>query len=192
MKRAPARLLTLVAVLGAFLIIVTLLYHEGMARLEGKPRTMLQSIEWTSDTFTTTGYGRDTNWSHPAMVALVVIVQSSGMIVVPMIIALFVLPYLAERFEQRLPRAADPKLDDHVIVYRFGPAVETLLVRLRARSIPTLVAETDESQARTVLDRGENVVFSRSDDEILDVCRLQSARALVANGRDEEKRHRNV
>ena len=186
MKRTRIRLLTLVAVLLAFLVVVTLLYHAGMGRLEGKPRTLLQSIEWTADTFTTTGYGRDTNWSHPAMVALVIVVQSAGMIVVPMVIALFVLPYLAERFEQRLPRAADPKLDDHVIVYRFGPAVETLLVRLRSRSIPTLVAETDESQARTVLDRGENVVFSRSDDEILDVCRLQSARALVANGRDEE------
>jgi Trk K+ transport system NAD-binding subunit len=37
-----------------------------------------------------------------------------------------------------------------------------------------------------VLDRGENVVFSRSDDDILDVCRLGSARALVTNGRDEE------
>src|SRR6185295_9585251 len=134
----------------------------------------------------TTGYGRDTHWSHPAMVLLVIVVQSAGMIVVPLVIALFVLPLLAERFEQRLPRAADPRLDGHVIVYRFGPAVETLLTRLRAKSIATLVAETDETQARVVLDRGENVVFSRSDDDILDVCRLQTARALVANGRDEE------
>jgi len=186
MKRTRIRLLTLVAVLVAFLFVVTVLYDFGMARLEGKPRTLLQSIEWTSDTFTTTGYGRDTHWSHPAMVLLVIVVQSAGMIVVPMVIALFVLPYLAERFEQRLPRAADPRLDEHVIVYRFGPAVETLLVRLREKSIPTLVAETDETQARIVLDRGDNVVFSRSDDEILDACRLPSARALVANGRDEE------
>lgn len=186
MKRTRIRLLTLVAVLGAFLITVTMLYHQGMARLEGKPRTILQSIEWAADTFSTTGYGRDTHWSHPAMVALVIVVQSAGMVVVPLVIALFVLPLLAERFEQRLPRAADPRLVEHVIVYRFGPAVETLLTRLRAKSIATLVAETDESQARVVLDRGENVVFSRSDDDILDVCRLQTARALVANGRDEE------
>src|SRR5438552_12684952 len=164
MKRARFRLLILLAGLGAFLFIVMLLYHAGMARLEGKPRWLLESLEWMGATFTTTGYGRDTTWSHPAMVALVLVVQFAGMVMVPMVIALFVLPYLAERFEQRLPRAADPRLDNHVIVYRFGPAVETLLQRLRSKSIATLVAESDESQARIVMDRGENVVFSRSDE----------------------------
>jgi hypothetical protein len=110
MKRTRIRLLTLITALVAFLILVTLLYHAGMARYEGKPRTLLQAIEWTADTFTTTGYGRDTHWSHPAMIALVITVQFAGMIIVPMVMALFVLPLLAERFEQRLPRAADPKL----------------------------------------------------------------------------------
>ena len=186
MNRTAIRLLRFLAALIAFLILVTFLYQFGMAYFESKPRTLLQSIEWAADTFSTTGYGRDTHWSHPAMVMLVIVVQFAGMVVVPMVMALFVLPLLAERFEQRLPRTADVKLRDHVIVYRFGPPVETLLQRLRARSIPTLVAETDEAQARTVLDRGENVVFSRSDDDILDVCRLKDARALVANGRDEE------
>jgi len=186
MKRTRIRLLTLAASLGVFLAIATTLYHYGMAHFEGKPRTVQQSIEWMADTFSTTGYGRDTHWSHPAMVALVIVVQFAGMIVVPMVIALFVLPYLAERFEQKLPRVANPRLHDHVIIYRFGPAVETLLQRLRAKSIPALVAETDESQARVVLERGDAVVFARSDDEILDVCRIGSARALVANGRDEE------
>jgi Trk K+ transport system NAD-binding subunit len=186
MDRTRRRLTILAASLLVFLAIVTVLYHYGMARYEGKPRTLLQSIEWASDTFSTTGYGRDTHWQHPVMVALVILVQFSGMVVVPMVIALWVLPYLAERFEQRLPRVADRKLTDHVIVYRFGPAVETLLQRLRAKSIATLVAEIDEPQARAALDRGENVVFSRSDDDILDACRLGSARALVANGPDEE------
>src|SRR5438045_6123610 len=186
MKRTRIRLLILAVTLGVFLIAVTLLYSVGMAHLENKPRTLLQSIEWAADTFSTTGYGRDTTWSHPLMVLLVILVQFSGMVVVPMMIALFVLPHLAERFEQRLPREAARWLSGHVIVYHFGPAVETLLVRLRSKSIATLVAETDEAQARAALDRGESVVFSRSDDDILDVCRLSSARALVANGRDEE------
>jgi len=164
MKRARFRLLTLLAGLGAFLFIVMLLYHAGMARLEGKPRSLLESLEWMGATFTTTGYGRDTTWSHPAMVALVLVVQFAGMVMVPMVIALFVLPYLAERFEQRLPRAADPRLDDHVIVYRFGPAVETLLQRLRSKSIATLVAETDESQARTVMAIIVSVGFWHADE----------------------------
>ena len=55
MKRARLRLLILLAGLGAFLFIVMLLYHAGMARLEGKPRSLLESLEWMGATFTTTG-----------------------------------------------------------------------------------------------------------------------------------------
>jgi Trk K+ transport system NAD-binding subunit len=186
MQRTRRRLLILVVALIGFLIVVSLLYQFGMAHFEGKPRTLLQSLEWAADTFTTTGYGRDTTWSHPFMIALVMVVQFSGMVAAPLIIALFVLPFFAERFEQRLPRAADAKLAQHVIVYRYGPAVEMLLQRLRDRDVPTLVAETDEAQARNAMERGQQVVFSRSDDDILDACRLTAARALVANGRDEE------
>jgi len=180
------RLLLLLASVGVYLIIVSLLYQFGMGYFEGKPRSLLQSIEWAADTFTTTGYGRDTHWSHPFMIGLVMLVQFSGMVAAPLIIALFVLPFFAERFEQRLPRAADAKLAEHVIVYRYGPAVEMLLQRLHERHVPTLVAETDETQARNALERGQPVVFSRSDDDILDACRVSVARALVANGRDEE------
>src|SRR5437764_4217229 len=167
MQRTRRRLLTLLAAVVAYLILAALAYQFGMARFEGKPRTFLQSVEWAADTFTTTGYGRDTTWSHPFMIGLVMLVQFSGMVAAPLIIALFVLPFFAERFEQRLPRTADSKLAEHVIVYRYGPAVEMLLLRLRDRDVPTLVAETDEAQARSAMERGQAVVFSRSDDDIL-------------------------
>ena len=36
------------------------------------------------------------------------------------------------------------------------------------------------------VESGQRVVFVRSDEDALDVCRLSAARALVANGRDEE------
>src|SRR6059058_1988543 len=115
------RLLVLLAAVAVYLVIAAALYQLGMAELEGKPRTFLQSLEWAADTFTTTSYGRDTNWWHPLMIGLVMLVQFSGMVAAPLIIALFVLPFFAERFEERLPRAADEKLAQHVIVYRFGP-----------------------------------------------------------------------
>jgi len=59
MNRTTIRLLRFLAVLVAFLIVVTFLYQFGMSYLESKPRTLLQSIEWAADTFSTTGYGRD-------------------------------------------------------------------------------------------------------------------------------------
>jgi Trk K+ transport system NAD-binding subunit len=162
-----------------------LLYEAGMARLEGQHRTFWQSFEWAAETFTTTGYGHDNQWSHPVMVIFVVLVQLGGVLVVVLLIPFILIPFLETRFEERLPRAAGD-ISQHVVVYRFGPAVETLLQRLRMNNVPALVVEVDEAAARTVLEGGQRVVFTRSDEDALDVCNLAAARALVANGRDQE------
>src|SRR3954451_24157580 len=186
MHRSARRLLWLVAGLLLFLIVSALLYQSGMARLEGKPRTFWDSFEWAAETLSTTGYGADSHWHDPAMVVLVVLVQFAGVFLVFLIVPIFLVPFLEERFERSVPRRA-PKMTDHVIVYRYGPAVETLLQRLAAdHDGASIVVETDESTARAVLERGLAVVFSRAEEDALDVCRLADARALVANGRDEE------
>lgn len=184
--RSRGRIVVLVAVLILFIATAALLYYAGMEMLEHKPRTLLESLEWSVETLSTTGYGRDNQWASPAMNVLVIAVQLAGMLIVPLVLFLFVLPYIAERFEQRLPREADKRLRGHIVIYRYGPAVETLLQKLAAQSVPTLVAETDEVRTRGMLERQQRVVFSRSDEDILDFCALEHARAIVANGRDEE------
>ncbi len=184
--RSRRRLIVLVAALFFFVLAAAVFYKTGMARLEHRPRTFLDALEWSVETLSTTGYGRDNQWQHPVMVLLVITVQLAGMLLVPLVLFLFVLPYIAERFEARLPREADRKLRDHVVVYRYGSAVEMLLQRLTAQNIPVLFAETDELRAREVLELGGRIVFSRTDEDILDFCRLDAARAIVANGRDEE------
>ena len=95
------------------------------------------------------------------------------------------IPFLEERFEERLPREAG-EISHHIVIYRFGPAVETLLQRLQTDGIPSLVVETDEAAARAVLEMQQQVVFRRAEEDALDACNLGAARALVANGRDEE------
>jgi hypothetical protein len=180
------RFVILVAALIAFLVAVALLYEIGMTQLEGKHRTFLESFEWATETLSTTGYGSDNHWRHPLMISLVIFVQIAGMVLIPLVLAGFILPYLSERFEQRVPREADRSVSEHVIVYRFGPAVETLLQRLASVNIPTLVVDTDEAAARGVMDRGLRVVFSPIEEDMLQACRAEHARAIVANGRDEE------
>ncbi|HEX2835351.1 MAG TPA: NAD-binding protein [Thermoanaerobaculia bacterium] len=186
MRRPARRLVLLIFGLLGFLVLSAWLYQVGMGRLEGKPRTFWQSFEWAGETLSTTGYGADAKWSHPAMVLLVVAVQFAGVFLVFLIIPILLVPYLEERFEERIPRAAPEKLSNHVIVFRFGPTVESLIRRLRDASVPTLVVETDETQARAVMEQEQAVVFTRSDDDALDVCRLPQARALVTNGNDRE------
>jgi Trk K+ transport system NAD-binding subunit len=185
-QRSSRRLFALIAGLVAFLVFTSILYQIGMARLEGKPRSFWQSFEWAAETLSTTGYGADATWSHPLMVVLVVVVQFAGVFLVFLIIPIFLVPFLEERFEERVPRTADAKLANHVVVWRFGPAVETLLQRLRKNNVASLVVEIDEAQARAVMESKQPVVFTRNEEDALDVCRIEHARAIVANGRDQE------
>lgn len=185
MQKTTRRFALLASAILVFLLVAALLYEAGMDLLEGRHRTFLQSLEWASETFTTTGYGADNHWSHPLMILLVIGVQFAGVLIIALIVPLILLPYLESRFEERIPREAGD-IDHHVVVYRFGPPVETLLQRLRTNNVPALVVETDETAARAVMESGQRVVFVRSDEDALDVCRLADARALVANGRDQE------
>jgi len=185
MHRSTRRLLALAVGLLAFVIGSALLYQFGMAELEGKSRTFWDAIEWAAETLSTTGYGYDSHWSHPAMVILVVAVQFVGVFLFFLVVPIFMIPFLEERFEERLPRDAGD-ISHHIVIYRFGPAVETLLQRLAKDGIPSLVVETDEAAARAALEMQQRVVFSRAEEDALDACKLHAARALVANGRDEE------
>lgn len=186
MQRSHRRLIFLMVGLLIFHLGATVLYQLGMAHLEGKPRTFLQAFAWAGETLSTTGYGADARWTHPLMVLLVVGVQFTGVFLVFLIVPIYLLPFLSERFEQRVPRRAGEKLENHVIVYGFGPAVETLLVRLKDEHIPTLVVETDEARARAVMEREQAVVFTRDEEDVPEISRLAKARALVANQRDQE------
>ncbi len=185
MRRSTRRLIALAAGLVAFVVGSALLYQAGMARLEGHPRSFWDSFEWAAETLSTTGYGADSHWSHPAMVILVVAVQFVGVFLFFLVVPIFMIPFLEERFEEKLPRTAG-KITDHVIVYRYGPAVESLLQKLGDSGVASIVIETDEAAARSVLEHKQRVLFSRAEEDALDSCRLLEARALVANAKDEE------
>jgi hypothetical protein len=160
-------------------------YMLGMAWLEDTPRTFWQSLEWASETLTTTGYGADNRWEHPAMVALAIFMQLSGVILVVSAMPLALLPYLERRFETKLPRTV-PEMEDHVVILHYGPAVETLLTEIDKAGIPTLVVEDGESRARRLLEEGYTVLVADDTDEMLAGAHLETARALVANGTDDQ------
>src|SRR4051794_4431451 len=133
----------------------------GMAVLEGKHRDFWQSLEWAAETLTTTGYGADPSWRHPLMVLLVVTVQFLGVLLVFLIFPIYLIPFLEERFETRLPQEVPKDLHGHAVIYRYGPAVETLLEELAGAGVPTLVLEGDDATARRLFERGGRGVHPR-------------------------------
>lgn len=186
MKRSHKGLLLLIASLPLLVLVSALLYMAGMSLLEGQTRSFWQAVEWASETLTTTGYGADSRWSHPAMVLFVMVVQFIGVFLVILVFPVFLIPFLEERFETRLPQQAPKDLDHHAVVFRYGPAVESLLPELAAAGVPTLVIEPDEAVARRLFEREQLVVARGPDDGGLEAARLLSARALIANGTDDE------
>jgi Trk K+ transport system NAD-binding subunit len=185
-RRSRKRLLILLLGLVLMVAVSALLYMWGMAVLEGKHRTYWESLEWAAESLSTTGYGYDSHWSHPLMVLLVMAVQFLGVFLVFLIFPIYLIPFLEERFETRLPKQAEAGLADHAILYRYGPAVETLLVELAGAGVPSLVLEPDEGLARRLFDRGQRVVLGGLADDGLEAVHLLRARALIANGTDDE------
>lgn len=186
MRRSQRRLAILIFGLLLMVLASAFLYMWGMAALEGKPRTFWESLEWAAESLSTTGYGADSKWAHPAMVLLVVTVQFLGVFLVFLIFPIYLIPFLEERFETRLPQEAAKGLEGHAVIYRYGPAVETLLQELAGAGVPTLTLERDEPIARRLFEQGEQVVFRDLSDGALEAARLGGARAIIANGTDDE------
>ena len=185
MQRSRKRLLGLVAALPILVLLSALVYMLGMAHLEGEPRGFWQSIGWAAETLSTTGYGSDTTWRHPVMVIFIVVLQFMGVFLVFLIFPLYLIPFLEERFEVRLPKEVPP-IDGHVVIFGYGPAVETLLAELARAGLETVVVEADEGLARRMVEKGQKVVYGGLVDDALRRARLTTARTLIANGTDDE------
>jgi Trk K+ transport system NAD-binding subunit len=186
MPRSRRRLLLLLAAVPVLVVLLALLYQAGMAALEGQRRGFWDSVLWAASTLTTTGYGVDHTWRHPAMVTYVTVVQFLGLFMVYLIFPIFFIPFLEERFELRLPQEAPRDLAHHAVIYRYGPAVETLISELAAARVPTLVIEPDEAVARRLHEGGVLVLHRGQADGVLAAARLDRARALIVNGSDDE------
>ena len=185
MERPRKRLLGLVAALPVLVLLGALIYMVGMAQLEGEPRGFWHAVSWAAETLSTTGYGSDTTWSHPVMVIFVVVLQFIGVFLVFLIFPLYLIPFLEERFEVRLPTEV-PKLDGHVVIYGYGAAVETLLAELARAGLKTVVIEGDEGLARRMVEKSQLVVYGGLVDDALRRAHIGTARTLIANGTDDE------
>jgi Trk K+ transport system NAD-binding subunit len=155
-----------------------------MHYLEGTPRGFWDAFEWAGETLSTTGYGADSSWRHPLMVIYVVLVQFIGVFIVFLVVPIYLIPFLEERFETRLPKEA-VKVADHVVIFHHGAAVASLLEELETAEIATVVVEEDEAQARRLVEHGHRVVCGNLDEGVLKRTSLDKARALIVNSTDD-------
>jgi len=186
MLRSQRRLLLLLAALPVLILAAALLYMIGMAELEGETRGFWQAVAFAAETLSTTGYGADHLWSHPLMVVFVVILQFAGVFLIFLIFPVYLIPFLEERFESRLPTSATG-LKDHVVIYGYGAPVSRLVDDLSSAGTATVVIDADESTARRLSEAGETTVLGSFDDGVLERVDLLQARSLITNSTDDEE-----
>lgn len=186
MRRHLRRLFILLGLMPLLVVSVAFAYMLLMEHVEEAPRTFLQSLEWAGETLTSTGYGRDNSWDHPVLVIYVMLVQFLGIGMVFVVVGVYLVPFFEETFEGRLPRKLPTKLHDYVLVYRYGPAVSSLVERLREVGTTTIIFEEDESLARRLMDRGNRVLYGKLEDGEPDADVIGAAKALVLNGPDHD------
>ena len=78
----------------AVLVSIALVYMVLMAHVEGSPRSFWRALQWASESLTSTGYGADSTWSHPALVIFAIVVQFIGVGLVVALRAHGVVPVL--------------------------------------------------------------------------------------------------
>jgi Trk K+ transport system NAD-binding subunit len=188
MRRLPRsyrRLFLLIGSLPVVMVALAGIYWAGMRHLEHQSRTFGESLQWAVATMTTTGYGRDTVWTHPAMEGFVIFAEFAGVMLIFLVFPVFIIPFFEERFDTRLMTTL-PELDGHVVVFRYGPAVTSLMEALDEAKVPLVIFEEDESSARRLQERGRTVVLGDLEEEDPDLTNLRGARALVLNGEDDD------
>ena len=184
MLRSHKRFFALAGMLVVLLLVLSVIYMLGMEHLEGKPRNFWQALQWAAGTTSTTGYGSDTSWQHPAMVIFVVFTQFMGVTLIFMVMPIFLIPFLEERFETKLPNEA-ASAKNHVVIFDYGSTVATLITELAQAKIPTVIIDEDETEARHLLAQGHQVIFGNLDEGVLGKSNLMRARALIVNGSDD-------
>lgn len=128
MTRSQRRLAGFAVFLPLLLAGLAGFYVVAMPRLEGKTRTFWQGLEWAAGALSTTGFGPDVSWSHPAMVVAVALVQFAGVFLLFLLVPILLIPFLDERFGRRLP-SPPADLAGHLVIFRWGPSVESLRER---------------------------------------------------------------
>ncbi|MCP4039740.1 MAG: hypothetical protein GY733_22545 [bacterium] len=93
-------------------------------------------------------------------------------------------PLVEERDGAQLLHAL-PGVEGAVVIYGYGPEVDSLMGELDSRGVPLVVIEEDGVVARRLQARGVCVVHASLAEDGLDLQPLVGARALVANGLDE-------
>jgi Trk K+ transport system NAD-binding subunit len=160
-RRNLAALLRYVAVLGATIVLYSVLFHAIMVH-EGQDHSWLTGFYWTLTVMSTLGFGDITFQSDLGRVFSIVVLLTGIvmlLIVLPFtFIRFFYAPWLEAQVRLRAPRSVPETMRDHVVLCRHDEIAAGLIPLLRNAGIPYCVLEPDASAAAHLHADGLSVV----------------------------------
>lgn len=157
-----------------------------MNHLENRPRTLIESLEWVTQTMTTVGYGQDPPWDHQVMYLLAIATQLGGITIVFMSIPTVVTPWIKQRLSVR-PDSTYTGDGDHVIITEYTSIVSSLIAEFEEREIPHVLIESDEETATELYREGHEVILGNPVDyQSLRDASINDARLLIVDCPDEK------
>ena len=181
-RRTFYYLLGLVAVILAYAVA----YDYGMSVFENDPRSFLESLQIVVETFTTTGFGSDAaGWTSEAMLALVIVMDMTGVVLIFLALPALVFPLFEDAISTTAPTSVEG-FEDHVIICNLTSRGETLIDELESNDVDYVIVENEREIAEELHEAGYSVI--NADPKTLDGLRaadLPSARALVADDTDQ-------
>ena len=168
------------SVVVSVLIGFTLLYNYGMTVWEGRPQSMLRSLEIVLQTFTTVGYGEDAPWTAPEMYGVVVGMQLSSLVLIFAALPVVVLPLLEDALRPSAPTTTTRT--DHVIMCRNTPRQRALVTELNRENIDYVIVEPDDETALELYEQDYAVVHGDPESVTdLENAGIDTARAVVTD-----------
>jgi Trk K+ transport system NAD-binding subunit len=185
MRLRSRRTVQYLALVIATTVLFSITYDVGMSIWEGRPRSIVHSIQIVFQSFTTTGYGEDAPWSTPQMNVLAITMQLAGIGLILTAVDVFVVPWLRDAVSASAPTAA-PDASDHVIVCEHTPRTDAFITELEARDQAYVLIETDADVAAECNEAGYRVIHADPEStEAFEAAAVDEAIAVVADAADD-------
>ena len=186
MNRLRRRIVAYAGILSVAFLVTSLGYQWGMGAYEDRPQTFLDSLQFTVEMFTTTGFGGDAPWESPQMQAYIIVADLLGMALLVAALPVIATPLLKSILSTTAPERVDDDLADHVVICSDTTRSKVIMNELDSQSVPYVIIEPDRDRADELHEAGTPVIRADpSSTDGLEAARLSAARALVADVSDQ-------
>lgn len=170
---------TIVAI-GGLVLATTVAYQLVMQGFEGRSPSFGHAAQVVIETYTGTGYGSDSPWTHPVANAFVALMDLSTFLLLFIVVPYVFRPVLEEALSPTAPTAM--AAEDHVVVCGRSPESERLVEELDARAVEYVVLVEAEEEVLALRAAGiEAVCGDPTSTSSLERVSVDAADAVVVD-----------